>query len=604
VPPPSKAAIAAAKPASAPAASAPAPAPAAAPNAGLKALSQPPPPNPAAGKAGGKGLEMDWDEDEEATHVLDRENSKEPSPSKPTPGAGRPAAAAAAPQKQTLLGLSSSSGAPGARPPSLPPPPPSASNPYARPPAPPGTNAAPPTPSTPPPATPPPSIRAAAAAAAPAAAASPTPSTPAPNGSASNFPYQATTTPLAMPPRTSARAQLNPKIEDAPVLPPRPNRMEATALVRPQQKSTGLFMLAGGAVLALIVTGLLLMPRSGQIAINVADTKGGAVKGLQISIDGVPKCESAPCLVKELVSGSHTVKVEATGYEIPAEKAVAIESGKLTGVDFTLTPVAPSGGTGIKVTGSQPGEKLIVDDREIGTLPQEIRDLAPGNHKVRVVAGERYGAVEKTITLGKDEFQDLGAVTLKVVKGRATVTLATPGAKVFLVSGSDKRELPTLPMSIDLDPSKQWSLVATKTGYNDFAQPLSFDDGQAEKSFTVTLDPKTASAVSAPVAYNPPSSPAPRPPPSEPPVRPSHSEPKEPKEPSGGGGGGGEGTLNMNSIPASSVVLDGKPIGTTPQIGITVSAGTHRVVFINADQGFKKEVSVSVAAGETKKVHP
>jgi hypothetical protein len=60
----------------------------------------------------------------------------------------------------------------------------------------------------------------------------------------------------------------------------------------------------------------------------------------------------------------------------------------------------------------------------------------------------------------------------------------------------------------------------------------------------------------------------------------------------------------MNSIPQSSVVLDGKPLGMTPQIGINVPAGTHKVAFINADQGFKKEVTVTVAAGETKKVHP
>ena len=60
----------------------------------------------------------------------------------------------------------------------------------------------------------------------------------------------------------------------------------------------------------------------------------------------------------------------------------------------------------------------------------------------------------------------------------------------------------------------------------------------------------------------------------------------------------------MNSIPASSVVLDGKPIGSTPLKGFTVSAGTHTVLFVNVDQNFKKSVSVTVGAGETKKVHP
>ncbi len=62
----------------------------------------------------------------------------------------------------------------------------------------------------------------------------------------------------------------------------------------------------------------------------------------------------------------------------------------------------------------------------------------------------------------------------------------------------------------------------------------------------------------------------------------------------------GEGYLNINSVPASSVVLDGKPIGQTPQVHVTVSAGSHQIVFVNADQGLKKQVTVTVGSGETK----
>jgi hypothetical protein len=409
---------------------------------------------------------------------------------------------------------------------------------------------------------------------------------------------------MAMPPRVvSTRPPQTGSFDEAPALPPyQRSRMEATALVRPKSSQTGLFVLAGLGVAALVGLVFLLMPHSGQIAINVADSKGGAVRNLQVSVDGKLQCDTAPCLVHNLSAGSHTVKVEATGYDQPADKAVAVESGKDVTLDFALSPVSSSGGTGIKVTGSQPGEKLYVDDHEIGALPQEIHDLAPGSHKIRVAAGERYAAVEKSVTLGKDEFQDLGSVTLKVLKGRATVTLDTPGAKVFLVSGSDRRELPTLPMSIDLDPAKQWSLVATKPGYTDFTMPLSFDDGQADKPFNVHLEPKTASAPPGSMTFAPPPStytPPPATPATPPPRTTTHREPA-----SSSAAAGGEGTLSMNSIPSSSVVLDGKPIGSTPQVGVTVSAGTHTVVFVNAEQGFKKQVSVTVAAGESKKVHP
>jgi serine/threonine-protein kinase len=64
--------------------------------------------------------------------------------------------------------------------------------------------------------------------------------------------------------------------------------------------------------------------------------------------------------------------------------------------------------------------------------------------------------------------------------------------------------------------------------------------------------------------------------------------------------GGGEGFLNINSIPPSTCFLDGKALGTTPRVHISVSAGSHVVKFVNADQGLTKTVTVSVGTGETK----
>jgi serine/threonine-protein kinase len=351
-----------------------------------------------------------------------------------------------------------------------------------------------------------------------------------------------------------------------------------------------------GAAFAFFVS-----PRTGQIAINVSDAKGARVGHPEIFVDGKKQCDSAPCVVAQVTSGPHTVHVVADGYEPPADKAVAVEWRSDTTVDFMLSPSAASG-TGLKVSGNQAGAKLIVDDKEVGPLPQELHDMVPGSHRVRVSAGERYAAVERNVTIAKDEFQDLGSVTLKVVKGKATVTLGTPGAKVYIVSGSDRRELPALPISVDIDTSKQWSLVATRYGYNDYNQPISFDDGQAEKSFNVTLDVRQSAPVAAappqPVAARPA---APQPPPTPPPPATSdNTSASSASNSSASSGSGGDAFLNINSIPASSIVLDGKPIGNTPKLRYSVSPGSHTVLFVNAEQGFKKQISVSVGAGETK----
>ena len=68
--------------------------------------------------------------------------------------------------------------------------------------------------------------------------------------------------------------------------------------------------------------------------------------------------------------------------------------------------------------------------------------------------------------------QDLGDQTLKVVKGKATIELDTPGAKVSIVSGNDRREFPTLPIAVDLDTSKSWALEASKPGFSDYRQSI------------------------------------------------------------------------------------------------------------------------------------
>ncbi len=60
-------------------------------------------------------------------------------------------------------------------------------------------------------------------------------------------------------------------------------------------------------------------------------------------------------------------------------------------------------------------------------------------------------------------------------------------------------------------------------------------------------------------------------------------------------------TLNLNSVPLSSVVLDGRPLGMTPKIGVRVSPGPHSVVFVDKERG-RVSRSVFVAAGSSETV--
>ncbi len=143
--------------------------------------------------------------------------------------------------------------------------------------------------------------------------------------------------------------------------------------------------------------------------------------------------------------------------------------------------------------GHQPGVKLYIDDNEIGPVTSRgARYLWRPLHD-QAGRPDRYQPLEKHVLVTADHSLDLGALALKVLRGKVTVNPGTPGARVYLVSGTDRRELPSLPISVDIDTTKTWSLEASKAGLSDFKEVIGFDDGVAEKTFVVTLAPKEAS---------------------------------------------------------------------------------------------------------------
>lgn len=56
-------------------------------------------------------------------------------------------------------------------------------------------------------------------------------------------------------------------------------------------------------------------------------------------------------------------------------------------------------------------------------------------------------------------------------------------------------------------------------------------------------------------------------------------------------------SVHVNSIPVSSITLDGRPLGTTPRLSVPVSCGTHTVVFTHREKG-RKSVSFHAVAGK------
>ena len=61
----------------------------------------------------------------------------------------------------------------------------------------------------------------------------------------------------------------------------------------------------------------------------------------------------------------------------------------------------------------------------------------------------------------------------------------------------------------------------------------------------------------------------------------------------------GQATVNLNSIPVSNVVLDGRPLGSTPITGVRVRPGSHSVTFIHPTLG-RRQTTIFVGPGQKK----
>jgi serine/threonine-protein kinase len=327
--------------------------------------------------------------------------------------------------------------------------------------------------------------------------------------------------------------------------------------------------------------------------VSVSGPGGKAIDGVQVYVDGSQRCDASPCQVTDLPRGVHFVKVAAAGYVTTAPKAVKINAGEESAENAELA--RGSEGSGLKVIAEGAGLKLSVDGKDYGPLPQEIKDLSPGEHTVKIDGGERYESLEQKVTIQADKLLDM-APKLKVKKGLATIKAGSnaDGAKVLLVSGNERRPVPSLPLRVDITSDKPYSIVATKKGFSDYKQNIEFDDGQAERTFVVELGGSSQDAAPAPAEKKEPES---KPHSTAPaPVKPST--PVAPVEKPAPVAASGKGTLNINSIPMSNVILDGKPLGQTPKVGVSVSPGPHTVIFVHPEHG-RKAKSVTVEAGKT-----
>lgn len=326
---------------------------------------------------------------------------------------------------------------------------------------------------------------------------------------------------------------------------------------------------------AVLLSGLVLFlglrPTTGELLITVSGPRGEP-SGVEVFVDGERRCSGTPCRVGELEEGAHLIKAGAAGLAATADRVVSVRAGRTATQAISLEPVRS--GAGLKVLAE--GENLTVslDGRNLGAPPVSVDNVEPGSHVVRVEGeGATYAPLEQTVDISAGEVRTLGPLRLEVRQARLTLEL-DDGAEDAAVT-VDGEPVPELPTTLALDARESHEVVAEKRGYRLFRQHVAFDPGKAEKTLVIELQPdQSSSRSSSPGRVR-------RPPRRSTPARARSRAAK----------------LNINSIPVAHVVVDGRPLGSTPLTNVSVPGGPHTVVFIHPTLG-RKVASATVAPGQ------
>ncbi len=411
---------------------------------------------------------------------------------------------------------------------------------------------------------------------------------------------------------------------------------EPTAMTRNKREGSRNGMSALLAIAAALVVGLLgiggyfMFFRSQPGTIHVSTQPSDAI----VFLDNSPASSStsSPFVLANVPPGSHLVEVRRAGYETWATRIELASAQELSLPPVALTaqagtavggpPVGPlvaGGGGAVAPAGSgfaldtlPSGATVFVGDRELPQrTPVRVADLAPGTYGIRVEHGENYAPWVTQITVPQGQILQLE--TARLTLRNVTVEFASnpDGAEVFLARGAERRAIGRTPVTANVEVTGgAWNVTMSRGGYEDYESALVLADGVARTAHSGSLierrgggggggrGPRVSGGGggggggggSLPVA-----------------IRPAGgggggggSDPPTTSRPTGGGGGGGgTGILRVNSQPWSQVIVDGRVIGNTPQMNISLPAGSHRVELVNPQFNARESFTIVITAGET-----
>ncbi len=188
-----------------------------------------------------------------------------------------------------------------------------------------------------------------------------------------------------------------------------------------------------------------------------------------------------PVILKSVIPGTHEVEVSMDGYESWSQ-IVDIETDKEEAITAVLQIKAAS----LKIE-SEPAKAMIfLDNKEVGTTPENITNLNPGKYTVEIRM-DGYESWTEIVDVEADNENVLTAVLHKKT-GSISIKSRPSNAKIFL----NGDETGTAPKTLnDLKPGK-YTVEVRMDGYTAWSEIVDVEANK-EMTLTATLQIKTGS---------------------------------------------------------------------------------------------------------------
>jgi eukaryotic-like serine/threonine-protein kinase len=334
-----------------------------------------------------------------------------------------------------------------------------------------------------------------------------------------------------------------------------------------RRKAWYVVAIAVGVALAFIVHALF-GPAPAATAIIVTKPADATVVVDGQALSG----QTSPFTVQGLAADvEHSIGVRHDGFEPQTRSVRLTGSDTQTLPEFELKPIPVV--TGFALESVPAGASVFVDNQKLPqSTPVRLTDLQPGPHVVRVELSG-YQPWETQIEAVTGQVLDLPPAQLEAKAQRKLTWSERRAARLEAErvaggqasgDGSDGE-----PAEADGEPApervrKTWSRSRSARSSRHAAET---DAPLAEES-TASDDPADPESLDA-------------------------------VEPAASSGSAEQGALSINSRPWSQVTIDGKLIGNTPQIGVQLSAGRHKVKLVNPELDMTRGFSVDIEAGKT-----